>query len=180
MSTSWTSIRTPYCPTSCYPRRRKRFQIRGPWFDTDSASTILFHSRCEKSNVTSTRSRFTTFLAILVHIWVIQGKYNSQKVQNLIFYQPTSCQWSKKSTILSFDRSLPTMTIASLWSTMAAARDSRRQSTSHLHSKLYLYISNLIKTNTIDIIYWQYITWKSFTSIEILCYSNLYLNNLNI
>ena len=64
MSTSWTSIRTPNCPTSCYPRRRKRFQIRGPWFDTDSASAILFHSRCKKSNHGRDLQHFLPFWSI--------------------------------------------------------------------------------------------------------------------
>ena len=41
-----------------------------------------------------------------------------------------------KSTILSFNRLLATMTISFLWSTIAVTRDSRRQSTSHLHTKI--------------------------------------------
>ena len=44
----------------------------------------------------------------------------------------------RKSTILSFNRLLATMTISFLWSTIAVTRDSRRQSTSHLHTSFLL------------------------------------------
>ena len=71
---------------------------------------------------------------------MIQIKYMLLKTQLIKVFVSTSRQSSTKSTIVSFDRLLPTMTISSLWSTMATTRDSRRQSTSHLHTINFMII----------------------------------------